>query len=158
MTLLILGLLAGLLFLLGYVTKRRFGVLGLGLAAGTVLVDTMQASLTNHLSNAAFLAPLTPQVGAIILLTLLPAMILLINGPSYQKKRHARIGAALFAALGTLLIIGPLTMNVPTQDREIQKTLNDLAGLKATFITIGIGLAVGDMLLVRQPKPDEGKK
>lgn len=158
MTLLLLGLIAGLLFLLGYTTKRRFGVLGLGLAAGAVLVNTLQAPLTDRLSNATILAPLTPQVSAIIFLTLLPAIVLLVNGPSYQKRKNARLGAALFATLATLMIVGPLTMNVPTQDVEIQRTLDDLAALKDTFITIGIALAVGDMLLTKAPKPDEGKK
>lgn len=150
MTLVILGIVAGFLFLLAYTAKRRFGVLGLGLAAGTVLARSVGVPLGDYVRTSDLpVSPLSYDTFAMVLLTLLPALLMLAGGPAYTSKRAAIIGSVLFAVLATLIILGPLTINLPIIDPGVRQVLTATAQWQDYIIAGGIGIAVGDMLLMR---------
>ena len=161
MTLLIIIAIAIALFGLAFMTKRRFGVLGLGLAAGVLLAQNASKFVAGFLSiNSVPVEPLTYDSAAVVSLTLLPALLLLIGGPKYFAKRPAVIGAAAFSVLGTLLILGPLTTALPTDDDTIRQVLNFVADWQAVIIAAAIVTAVLDTVLLHTGKsasPKHGK-
>ena len=158
MTLVIIIGIAIALFGLAYSTKRRFGVLGLGLSAGVLLAQNATNFIAKLLeTNHIPVAPLTHDISATVALTLLPALLLLVAGPSYFSKRSAFIGATVFAVLGTLLILGPLTTALPTLDSGIKQTLDFIARWQGVIITVAIIAAVFDTILLHSSKPASRK-
>ncbi len=160
MTLVLLAIIAGFLFSLAYMTRRRFGVLGLGLAAGTVLARSIAPPVADYFKQADLpVAPLSYDTAAVVILSLLPALLLLAGGPVYGSKRATIIGGLLFAVLGTLLILGPLTTSLPTLDNGVRQVLVATADWQDYIIAGGIGIAVADMLLMRKtPAHDKKSK
>lgn len=151
MTTLILAGIAGLLFALAFVTKRRFGVLGLGLSAGALLSGTWSTQLASFLSSQHIrTGDFSSQIIAVCLLTLAPALLLLVGGPTYNKKMLALIGSAGFALLGSLLVLGPISplINAPS---NVQNILNLAAKYQPGLVALGVALAVIDMFLARSP-------
>ena len=87
------------LFAIAFVTKRRFGVLGLGLTAGLVLSRELTSETASFLQYIDFpVGSLSYTALSTCLLILLPALVLLISGPKYQDKRLAAVGALMFLA------------------------------------------------------------
>ena len=153
MTLVIIVAIALALFGLAFVTKRRFGVLGLGLAAGAILAQSWSREAAHWLSdNHIPVQPLSHFTASTLLLILLPALLLLIGGPKYTERKYAIIGSACFALLGTMLLIGPLTTDLPTADSSIHVALVFIARWQNVLIAVGIALAIIDMLLAHGPK------
>ncbi|MEO5691432.1 MAG: hypothetical protein ABIQ64_04555 [Candidatus Saccharimonadales bacterium] len=149
MTLIVIVVVAIALFGLAFVTKRRFGVLGLALAAGVVLAQ----SATNYVSKfieqqGVSVAPLSYDGTATILLILLPALILLIGGPTYTSKKSALIGALGFALLGTFFLLGPLTTALPTTDAVVRDVLVVVAQSQDIIVIVALVLALLDTVMV----------
>src|SRR5690242_18914954 len=97
-----------ILFGLAYVTKRRFGVLGLALAAGSMLSELWAVKLTPIVQHAGIVVDNPPLITLVsVVLVLLPAALLLFSGPSYHDRPERVIGALLFAALALSLLIEP---------------------------------------------------
>lgn len=136
------------LFGLAFMTRRRFGVLGLALAAGSLLSSmwatpliTMIESMNPALSGIA----IAGYVAAA--LVLLPAVLLLFSGPAY-KGTHGRLtGALLFAVFALILISAPLGSALILDD--IGRIIYDALQQYQTYIvTVGVALAVLDLLTV----------
>lgn len=107
--LVIFGVLVALLFGGAYLTKRRFGVLGLALAGGFVLAGLWGA--TGGLLFAAEgirIGALAPETFAIIVITLLPACVLLLHGPRYHSSLSRLVASILFTLLALALVINPI--------------------------------------------------
>jgi len=158
MTLVITIAIALVLFGLAFVTKRRFGVLGLGLAAGAVLAQSWSSDLARVLTAQHVpVDPLSAPAAATIVLTMVPALLLLIAGPKYTVRRYAFMGALLFAILGTSLLLGPLTTALPIMDGGVKPAFDLMAEWQNLLIASGIALAIVDMLHANSSKP-HGKK
>ena len=83
-----------LLFGLAYVTKRRFGVLGLALAAGSMLSELWAEKLTPLVRDAGLIVQKPPLITVVaVVLVLLPAAFLLFSGPSYRDTPKRLFGA-----------------------------------------------------------------
>lgn len=153
MSLIILyGIVLITLFILAYITRRRFGVLGLSLAAGSVLsgfwthhfVDQAQAngiSLTSPL--------LVSLVGSV--LVLLPAILLLSSGPTYRTQPRRIIGAFLFSCLAMAFLVEPLQSMLVLQG-DVLKIYNFFIDNRVYIITIGLVLALIDLLLIHNSR------
>lgn len=153
MTLVIIIVLMLALFGLAYGTKRRFGVLGLGLAAGVLLAQNASNFVSDLFRSFVIpVAPLTNDTAAIVVLTLLPALLLLIGGPKYFLKKPAIIGSIAFALLGTLLILGPLTTALPTSDPAVNTSLDFIADYQSLIVATSIAIAVVDTVLLHSTK------
>ncbi|QHN43169.1 hypothetical protein GII36_04955 [Candidatus Mycosynbacter amalyticus] len=114
----IVGAIVLLLFVFAYMTKRRFGVLGLALAAGYVLSKLWETSIADLVSNSGIeLEMVSPVTLATLAVILLPSVVLLFGGPTYKTKRGRLIGSLLYAVLAvvfsldalqyTLVLMGP---------------------------------------------------
>lgn len=141
----VLGL---VLFGLAFMTRRRFGVLGLALAAGSLLSSlwatslvTMIESMNNNLSGIA----VAGYVAAA--LVLLPAVLLLFSGPAYRGAHSRLTGALLFAVFALILVSAPLGSALVLDD--MGRTIYDaLQHYQTYIITVGVALAILDLLAV----------
>lgn len=141
-----------LLFVLAFVTKRRFGVLGLALAAETLLSTMWVGNLTPIVAQTGIVIvrpPLESVVAAA--LVLLPAVLLLMSGPTYKTRVQRTIGAVAFAVLATAFLLPALgsalvidTMSAPIYAFFVQ--------YHNILVTAGLVLAIGDLLMVKTPK------
>jgi hypothetical protein len=135
-----------LLFALAYFTKRRFGVLGLALAAGSMLSGLWAEKLTPIVANAGLVVENPPLITVVsVALVLLPAIFLLFSGPSYHQMPMRLISAVLFAALAFALLIEPLGSALVLQDqgKEVYDFMSDN---RVYIVTAGLILAVLDLL------------
>jgi len=147
LTIAILGAAFALLFLLAFATKRRFGVLGLGLTAGALLSEywTNGASSILHEQGVNLTVPPLESVVAIAL-TLLPVLILFSNGPSYHQKSQRLIGSLLFAAMA-FLILFPVLNSIFIIEPNMEATVSAIATYGTNALALLIVLAIGDTAL-----------
>lgn len=159
MTVIVSLVIALALFGLSFLSRRRFGVLGLALAAGALLASQMTKDLSRLISQYDIpVEPLSAISAASIFLTLLPALILLLGGPSYKKRKQAITGAIAFTVMAMLLILEPLTGSM-SPDRLMEPFVNWVSRYDSLLLAIGIGFAVMDAWMINiTPPPDETKK
>lgn len=143
---LVFGIVLLLLFALAYFTKRRFGVLGLALAAGSMLSELWAAQLTPFVRDAGLIVQNPPLITIVsVVLVLLPAVFLLFSGPSYHDTFKRVIGALLFAALAFALLIEPLgsALVLQAEGRVLYEFFTDN---RVYIVTAGLVIAVFDLL------------
>jgi hypothetical protein len=144
-------LVAGL-FALAFFTKRRFGVLGLALVAGAMVSSLWVADLTPVVAQAGFVLvkpPLESVVAAS--LTLLPALLLLMSGPSYRAGWQRIMGALLFAVLAAVLLLEPLGSALIIEGPG-EQLYSFFTHNSVIIITVCVVLALVDLLLTKTPK------
>lgn len=142
----------GLLFALAFFTKRRFGVLGLALAAGAMLSTLWVGDLTPIIAKAGIVLvapPLESVVAAALILA--PAVLLLSSGPVNKKPTQRVIGAAAFAVLATALLLQPLGSALVI-DATAKPVYDFFVQYRAVIITICLVFAVLDILVTKSPK------
>lgn len=140
---LIFVLVAVALFFAAYFAKRRFGLLGLALATGSLLsgIWEYEAGLM------AGALGISPTIVSVIIL-LLPAFVLLFHGYTYKTFVGRIIGAILFTfitmaflveLLGQIMDLGGLGLNL----------YNWFLGNKSLVIGSGLIVAVIDLFLTK---------
>lgn len=144
--LIVAGLFASVFF-----TKRHFGLLGLALAAGSILSGLwaydggLVAGLFGMPSN-----PITSTVVSVVILVL-PAVLLLFHGEKYKTVFGRTIGAMLFAVLAASFLIEPLSrvMNPEGLGQDIVKWFSDY---KSLIVGFGLVFAVADLFLAKSAR------
>lgn len=149
---------AAALFISAFITKRRFGLLGLALAAGSLLSSTWGYDI--NLAAGGFGVPNTPLATAIImsLVILAPPIVLLFHGYTYKNHIARLIGAGLFTILALAFLIDPLGhILMPT---GFGKNVFDwLVNNRNFVIGAGLILAIIDLFLTKPaPSPDKKSK
>lgn len=144
------------LFALAYFSKRRFGLIGLSLAAGSVLASIWgyEAGLT-----AGVLGIQTNQTTSTIAscaLILLPPIILMFHGKSYKTHIGKIIGSVCFAILALAFLITPLSGTVSVQGNG-SNVYEWFTANSRMIIGIGLSLAVLDLFLTK-PAHDKHDK
>lgn len=145
------------LFATLYVTKRRFGVLGLALAAGFVLSDIWQtegALLANFLGIP--MGMITTMVVSVTI-TLLPSVVLLFCGNKYNKIYSRLFGAILFSLLGLAFVISPISKAMTVQGFGAD-FYNFFIDNRQMMIGIGIVAAVIDIIFTKKTVVISNKK
>lgn len=150
-------LLSGL-FLLSYLLKRHFGVLGLALAAGALISEQWTGMVTPFLEGQG-IESVSPPLAVIvaIVLTLLPAVVLLFSGPSYNKGFERIIGSLLFTVLAFAFLapqIGPELVF----DNMALTVYGIVQDYRPLIIVGGLTIAVVDVFITRSPKKHKAKK
>ncbi len=142
----------GVLFVVAYLTKRRFGVLALALAAGALLSDLWAEKLTPLIQDAGVVVERPPMVTLVAAgIVLLPAVVLFASGPVYRKPQERLIGAFLFALLAVALLVEPLGSGLLLSGES--KTVYDvIAENRVYIVTAGLVIGVVDILFTRMPK------
>ncbi|HVI69230.1 MAG TPA: hypothetical protein VM581_02120 [Magnetospirillaceae bacterium] len=141
----------GLLFVMAYAANRRFGVLGLALAAGSLLSTNFTGLLTPFIQQQGFVL-VAPPLSLVVAagLVLLPPMILLFSGPSYQVTWQRLLGAVGFAVLGFAFLIDPLVGALQLDDLGVT-VANFMHKYVSIIVVVGISVAIADMLLTGKP-------
>lgn len=144
------------LFAMAYLTRRRFGVLGLALCAGALLSSSWAAALTPIVRQSGF-SIVSPPLEAVvaIFLILLPSVVLLFGGPTYSKTSGRLIGSIAYTLLAFAFIVEPLGASL-SFDGISATIFNVIKTYDNLVVIAGIALAVGDLLITRSPKG--GKK
>jgi hypothetical protein len=140
------------LFAVSYFTKRRFGVLGLALAAGAVISQYWASTLTPLIKDQGIYLvnpPLAHLVAAA--LVLLPAVLLLFSGPTYSQKIQRIIGSALFAFLAVAFLLDILGGSLEL-DKNSLAVYEFIDRFKPTIIVVGLAAAIGDVLMTHTPR------
>ncbi len=135
-----------LLFGLAFFTKRRFGVLGLALAAGAMLSELWTQTLTPVIEQSGVLVERPPLATLVAVgLVLLPAILLLFSGPSYRDVYMRVIGAACFAALALALLVEPLGSALVLTG-ESKLVYDFFVENRVYIVTAGLIIALFDVL------------
>ena len=145
------------LFGIAFLTKRRFGVLGLALAAGSILSGLWVGDLTPAVYEAGInivSPPLQTVVGAV--LVLLPAVALLFRGPTYKDKTRRIVGAAAFGLLASAFLL-PIIGDALVLEGDGKQVYDMIMTYRVWIITAGLVFAVIDVMSTK-PKKDEGKE
>ncbi|HEX6415977.1 MAG TPA: hypothetical protein VFZ62_00435 [Candidatus Saccharimonadales bacterium] len=147
-----------LLFAMMFFTKRRLGVVGLGLAAGAILSSLWVGDLTPIIASTGVQLvkpPLESVVSAGLIL--LPAVLLLMGGPTYKTMPQRIIGAVVFSALAIALLLEPLGSALVID--ETGKPVYDFFIQNRTgIVTLGLILAILDLLVTKTPKHPKDHK
>lgn len=139
---------AAVLFVSAFMHKRRFGLLGLALAAGSLLSGIWGYDVGLIASGLGI--PSGPLTSAIILslIILLPAAILLFHGYTYNTLIGRVVGASLFTLLALAFLIEPLSHILMPQGLGAD-AYNWLMNNRTIIIGTGLIIAVVDLFLTR---------
>lgn len=140
------------LFAFAYITKRRFGILGLALATGAMMGELWVGNLTPIIASAGIVLvepPLESVVSAGLIL--LPAILLLFSGPVYKGKIQRIIGAVAFAVLAVTLLLPSLGSALVVDDTA-KPVYDFFIQYRPTIITIALIYALADLLITKTPK------
>jgi len=149
MTIVLIAIIFGALTALAFMTKRRFGVLGLSLAAGVVLSQNATNYVSDfYASNTIPVEPLTYNSAAAITLIILPPLILMFGGPKYSLRKTAVFGAVGFGLLATFFLIGPLTASLPPAQSSVRDALLLVSDWENIIVIVALVLALLDTFLV----------
>ena len=147
------------LFLLAFLTKRRFGVLGLALAAGYVLQRLWEPAFPGWIAQVslpefAVLSPLTV-LGLVVLL--LPSLLLLFGGPTYKNMTGRIVGSLLYALMAVLFGSGALagSMDLSGESKQI---FDMIMANRDYILTAALVLAVVDVMHSRSAGGKAPKK
>jgi len=145
------------LFAGAFLSKRRFGLLGLALTAGATLSMIWNDTAGLMIAGTG-LVPDGPYTNAIALsiVVLLPAILLLFHGYTYKGTLPRIIGSALFTILALAFLVEPIGFALP-----LTGVANDVYSLlaenKNTIISVGVILAVVDLFFTK-PAPKKSRE
>lgn len=145
----VFGVLAIALFLAALLTKRRFGLLGLALAAGSILsgIWSYDAGLLVGSLGIFPNSPLTTAV-TLALIVLLPAGVLLFHGYTYKSTGGRVFGALMFTLLALALLVEPLGFALPLEGIGAD-IYSWMVQYKEVIISVGLVVAVIDLFFTK---------
>jgi len=141
--------LAVVLFLGAFISKRRFGLLGLALAAGATL-STLWSYDAGLVVSSTGLVPegVITQAVTQSLVVLLPAILLLFHGYAYKKRISRTVGSLLFTVLALAFLVEPIGYALPLEGVGAQAYAT-LKEYKDIIISAGVVLAVVDLFFTK---------
>lgn len=136
------------LFVASFMHKRRFGLLGLALAAGSLLSGIWGYDAGLIVSGLG--VPSGPVTSAVILavIVLLPAVVLLFHGYTYNTLVGRVVGASLFTLLALAFLIEPLGHILMPQGFGAD-VYAWLTSNRTIIIGVGLTVAVADLFLTK---------
>ncbi|OJU87428.1 hypothetical protein BGO17_00250 [Candidatus Saccharibacteria bacterium 49-20] len=137
------------LFFGAFISKRRFGLLGLALTAGATL-STIWSYNAGLVVAATGVVPdgVITQAVAQSLVVLLPAILLLFHGYSYKGIVGRLVGAVLFTVLALAFLVEPLSYALPL-DGSGGVVYSTIRQYKDIIISAGVILAVIDLFFTK---------
>lgn len=145
----VFAVLALLLFTGSYISKRRFGLLGLALAAGSIL-STIWNYDAGLVVGAVGIFPSGPVTTAVTLslIVILPAVLLLFHGYTYKNIIGRIVGALLFTLLALAFLVEPLGHAFVLEGTGAE-IYTWLVNNKDVIISIGMIFAVVDLFFTK---------
>lgn len=145
----VLAVVAIVLFAVAFVSKRRFGLLGLALTAGATLSTIWSYDAGLIVSSLGVLPEgVITQAATQSLVVLLPAILLLFHGYAYKKIHSRIIGSLLFTVLALAFLIEPLSYTLPL-DGVGGQVYSTIRYYKDVIISAGVILAVIDIFFTK---------
>lgn len=140
---------AALLFAGAFISKRRFGLLGLALAAGATLSTIWSYDAGLLVSSTGFIpeGPLTNAV-TLSIIVLLPAILLLFHGYAYKNTLSRVIGSLLFTLLAVAFLVEPIGFALPLEGAGAD-VYAWIINYKEVIISVGIVIAVVDLFFTK---------
>jgi hypothetical protein len=137
------------LFAGAFISKRRFGLLGLALTAGATL-STIWSYDAGLVIASTGLVPAGPMTNAIALslVVLLPAIVLLFHGYRYKKLFSRIIGSLLFTILALAFLVEPIGFALPLEGTSAY-LYSQAMEYKEVVISAGVVLAVIDLFFTK---------
>jgi hypothetical protein len=137
------------LFVGAFLSKRRFGLLGLALTAGATLSTIWQTDVGLIISMTG-LVPVGPLTNAVALsiVVLLPAVILLFHGYTYKENAARVIGSLLFTLLALAFLVDPISFALPLEGTAAD-VFNWIKDHKNIIISVGVVLAIIDLFFTK---------
>lgn len=154
----ILGVLGVLLFIGAFISKRRFGLLGLALTAGATLSSLWSYDAGLVLSSTGLVSdgPITNAV-ALSVVVLLPAVLLLFHGYTYKAPVSRVLGSLFFALLAMAFLLEPLSFALP-----LEGPAADLYGVllanQGIIISVGVVMAIIDLFFTKPASEKKDKR
>lgn len=146
------------LFAGAFISKRRFGLLGLALTAGATLstIWSYDAGLVVS-STGVFPEGVITQAVTQSLVVLLPAILLLFHGYSYKNIVSRIIGSLLFTILALAFLVEPLSYALPL-DGISGVVYSNIRQYKDLIISAGVILAIIDLFFTKPAHLSEKDK
>jgi len=149
---------AVLLFLLPFLTKRRFGILAMALGAGYLISTNWAGTVTPFIEQQGVVLVAPPLATVVASLpTLLPPILLLFNGPKYTDTFSRIVASVGFTVLAIAFLINPLGSALLLEGQSAQ-VFSVLKQWHSIIIVVGLIAAVLDVMLYRPPKDKDKKK
>jgi hypothetical protein len=145
------------LFVGAFLSKRRFGILGLGLAAGAI-ISPIWGINAGFVVSSTGLVQEGPIVNAIALsaLILIPAVLFMFHGYTYKHMVGRIIGSLLFTLLAAAFLVGPIGATM-TLTGPVGNVYQWLVSNQELIVSIGVALAVADFLFAKTVQKSERK-
>lgn len=148
----------GLLFILSFFMRRRFGVLGLALAAGVIISQSWAEKLTPLIQQQG-IDSITPPLLVVVQagLVIAPAILLLFSGPTYHQKIPRLVGSLLFALLSSAFLLSILGgfMQFDEVSLPIYKTFTEVQQI---IVVVCLVIAIIDVLTTQTHHKKRGRK
>lgn len=156
--LIVLGFYFLALFGLFFVSRRHIGMPALGLTAGAVLANLWTDSLTPLVAETGFVIE-KPPLGSLVavILTLLPAIIVMLRSTKAHSLAHQFYSSLVFAALTAMLTYGAFA-NAVVLDETSKDIVVQLLPYDSVIITVCIILALVDVVYHRKARTGPRKK
>ncbi|MFZ1301142.1 MAG: hypothetical protein WAQ27_00985 [Candidatus Microsaccharimonas sp.] len=137
------------LFFGSFLSKRRFGLLGLALTAGATLstIWSYDAGLMIASTGLVPNGPITNAV-ALSLVVLLPAIVLLFHGYAYKSVFSKIIGSLLFTILALAFLLEPIGFALPLEGTSAY-IYNQALSYRDVVISVGVILAIIDLFFTK---------
>ena len=157
MVILILLAIVLALFVGAFLSKRRFGVLGLGLAAGAI-ISPIWGDTAGFVVSSTGVVNEGPLVNAIALslLILLPAVLFMFHGYTYKHIFGRIIGSFLFTLLAVAFLAGPIATTLLLTG-PVGNVYNWVVSNHKLIVSIGVALAVADFLISKTAHKSDKK-
>ena len=144
----VLAIIGAVFWGLAFFSKRRFGVLGLALAAGALLSMLWADQMVGIIERSNITLASVSTAGLVsAIMVLAPAALLLFSGPSYINKHGRVAGATLFAVFATVLVVNPLS-SMLILDAAGRSIFQTISGIQPYIVTGGVIMALLDLLAI----------
>lgn len=146
------------LFASAFFSRRRFGILGLGLVAGAV-VSPIWGETVGYIISSIGIIPEGPFVSmtALSLLILLPAALFMFHGYTYKNIFGRIIGAFMFTVFAVAFLLGPVG-EVLAITGPMAAAYEWLVSNRELIISAGIALSVIDLLVATPSHKGERRR
>ncbi|MDB5167754.1 MAG: conserved rane protein of unknown function [Candidatus Saccharibacteria bacterium] len=140
------------LFVIAYISNRRFGIRGLALVSGAMISSLWVSDLTPLIAQAGLVLVQPPLETVVsVTLTLLPAMLLLSSGQQNKSTIRRILGALLFALLAVSLLLTPIGAALVVENPGDQLYMF-MVQYRDAIITICLIAATIDLAFTKIPK------
>ena len=146
------------LLAIGYLTKRRYGLLAAGVLFGYLLSVNASQIVTSQIETQGIKLespPLLVVTGVAIVL--LPSIILAFVGPIHHKTHHRWVTAFGYALTSVFLSLLSIAQNAPSMI-AMKSFFGDMIDYRSIILVIIILFALVDLFMIHRPKHRKKEK